>query len=84
MKPRRTSNDDPMSALDQSRNARHTDVLAQVMYDRVGAEMRGVAECMATYFDTLMVGGFSRDEAVVLTRDWAVSYWSHVNMRAHE
>lgn len=54
---------------------RHTDVLSEVLYQRVGAEMRYVAQCMGTYFGELLDGGFDRDEAFSLVEAWHVAYW---------
>jgi hypothetical protein len=65
--------------IQDDRRIRHQDVLAQVSYDRVGAEMRGLAEAMATYFETLHEQCFTRDEAFTLVRDFAADYWEAQN-----
>ena len=66
--------DDPLDAPDgaptnpmaHDRRVRHNDPLTQLLYDRIGAELVGWAQCLATMFEQLQVDGFERAEALSL------------------
>ena len=78
-KPRRTSitipvADDDWDGFDADRDMRHRDPLASVMYDRLGAEVRGLGEVASTFMDTLMEGSFTRPEAFALAHQFVVQF----------
>lgn len=65
------------------RRSRHACVLAETEADRMGAEAKGFAEAITTYYETMVTEGMPVELATDLTKDASWHYWNRATTETY-